>query len=282
MDMSLVQDMSQLCNFRYTKQRNYVANHIIVIKYIPIALAVLVVNIILRVKPVEHEIVRLESPASSPESLTTSTFLFTINGICVEPKKMSTILATTYTEFGLAINLHDLRHALEAFSHKLSQGGETGWNPFYAWMANHGPGTSGHYGRDQNSFVGIPANVSEANMVACNYWNSFILHSPSSTVAETQILLMRQLQELKLLDEDIVNGMDLVQTKTIRQAVRIIQPPYSNLTNLGKICSNRIIVHNISHNSWICHKLTTTNHNDQQKWWKRAWYHYKRCQACKT
>lgn len=227
--MSLLQDMSQLCNIRYTKQRNYVANHIIVIKYIPIALAVLLVNIILRVKPVEHEIVRLESATSSPESLTTSTFLFTMNGICVEPKKMSKLMANTYSEFGLAINFHDLRHALEAFAHKLSQGGETGWNPIYAWMANHGPGTSAHYGRDQNSFVGIPANISEANMVACNYWNSYILHSPSSTVEETQIHLMRQLQELQLLDkEDIVSGMDLLQTKIIHQAVRMKQPQYSN------------------------------------------------------
>lgn len=214
--------MSQLRDFRYSKQRNYVANHIIVVKYIPITLAVLLVNIILRVKPVEHEIVRLESPASSPESLTASTYLYTTKGVCVEPKQMSKILATTYAEHGLQIKLHDLRHALEAFSHKLSQGGETGWNPIFAWMANHGSGTSGHYGRDQNSFVGVPANISEANMVACNYWNSKILHSPSSTAEETTIQLMRQLQELQLLDkEDIVHEMEPLKTTTLNQAVRI-------------------------------------------------------------
>jgi hypothetical protein len=215
-------DMSQHRVIRYSKQRNYVDKNIIVIKYLPIALAVLLVNIILRVKPVEHEIVRLESPASSPESLSTSSFLFTISGVCVDPKKMSKILANTFTEHGLGINFHDLRHALEAFSHKLSQGGETGWNPIYAWMANHGSGTSAHYGRDQNSFVGVPTNISEANMMACNYWNSYILHSPSSTDEETRIQLMRQLQELNIMDkEDILSDIEPVQMKTVNQAVRI-------------------------------------------------------------
>jgi hypothetical protein len=202
-------NMSRICHF--------------FIKYLPIALAVLIVNIILRVKPVEREIVRLEFQASSPEaseSILTSTYLYTMAGVCVEPSKMSKLLAATFTEHGLEILLHELRHALEAFSHKLSQGGGTGWNPIYAFLANHGQGTSGHYGRDQNSFVGVPANISEANMVACNYWNAHILHSPSSTAEETRCQLMRQLQDLMLLDEDMIDGMDTLHTTPIEQVVR--------------------------------------------------------------
>jgi hypothetical protein len=197
-------------------------------------LAVLLVNIILRVKPVEHEIVRVESPASSSASQTASSFLCTNAGVCVEPKKMSKIMATTFSEHSFDIHLHDLRHALEAFSHKLSQAGGTGWNPVYALLANHAPGTSSHYGRDQNSFVGIPSNISEANRVACNYWNAIILHSPSSTDEETKSQLMRQLQDLKLLnEEDMIKDMVTVHTATINEAVRFTTP--SNVHSLNKM-----------------------------------------------
>ena len=123
MDMSLVKICHITHFFSYSKQRNCVSTNIIVIKYLPIALAVLLVNIILRVKPVEQEISRSESQASSPEaseSISTSTYLYTIAGVCVEPSKMSKLLAATFTEHGFEIQLHDLRHALEAFSHKLS------------------------------------------------------------------------------------------------------------------------------------------------------------------
>jgi hypothetical protein len=89
---------------------------------------------------------------------------------------------------------------LEAFSHKFSQNNGTNWNPVYALMANHSPGTSSGYGRDGNSFFGIPANISEANSIACNAWNLKILDSPSCETIETRIVLMKQLQLLDLLD----------------------------------------------------------------------------------
>lgn len=222
--------MIKICHItlfcRYSKQRNCAGSTtIIVVKYLPIALAVLLVNIILRVKPVEHEIVRMESPASSSESQSTSSFLVTNAGVCIDPKRMSKILATSFSEHGFDIHLHELRHALEAFSHKLSQAGGTGWNPIFAFLANHAPGTSAHYGRDQNSFVGVPANISEANMNACNCWNAIILHSPSSTAENTKSQLMCQLQELNLLDkEDMMNDMVPIHTGPNNQEVRFTTP----------------------------------------------------------
>ncbi len=185
---------------RYSKQRGYVSSSHVAVKFLPISLAILVVNVILRVKPVEEEFLRLDSITLNESS----NYLCTIKGIPVDPTKMSKILANTLEEHGLGINLHDLRHALEAFSHKFSQSNGTNWNPVYALMANHSPGTSSGYGRDGNSFFGIPANISEANSNACNAWNLKILDSPSSETIETRTQLMNQLQLLDLLDAECI------------------------------------------------------------------------------
>lgn len=167
-------------------------------KYLPIPFAVLIANLILIVKPIEECFVRVEETAKSEE---TSQFLFTVHGAPVEPLKMAGIIASTFREHGLIIDLHELRHGLEAFGHKLSNGRGTGWNPMYAFMANHGLPTSAMYGRDQNCFVGIPADVSEDNCMACEIWNNVILQSPSKLNKNTQMVLFEQLQKLGLLDD---------------------------------------------------------------------------------
>ena len=90
--------------------------------------------------------------------------------------------------------------AMISDSSKVSR--HTGWNPMFAFMANHGLPTSAMYGRDQNCFVGIPADVSEDNCMACEIWNNVILQSPSKLNKNTQMVLFEQLQKLGLLDDD--------------------------------------------------------------------------------
>ena len=132
-------------------------------------------TIILKVKRIEAEFALTEY---GTEVMSTSSVLFTANGSPVDPETMASILSQTFDEFGLPINLQDLRHALEAFAHKFSPEGSNS-SSIYAELANHNPGTSYRYGRDQDCFAGIPADISMANSSACNNWNSFILDSPS-------------------------------------------------------------------------------------------------------
>ena len=131
--------------------------------------------------------------------LQTSSVLYTIKGKTVEPLKMASILADTLSEFGFPIHISELRHALEAFSHKFYNH-NSGYDQVLARMANHAPSTSGRYGRDQNSFVGIPADISESNFIACNDWNTIILHSPSRLSKETESQVYKQLEELQLMN----------------------------------------------------------------------------------
>ena len=76
--------------FRYKKQRGYADSNTIVVKFLPIPFAVIMANIILRVKPVEAEFARLEF---NTDLLTTKSFLYTIYGVPVDPLKMASILA---------------------------------------------------------------------------------------------------------------------------------------------------------------------------------------------
>ncbi len=182
-------------------------------KYLPIPFAVLIANLILIVKPIEEVFVRVEDKAVSDE---TSQFMFTVQGAPVDPLKMAGIIAKTFREHGLGIELHELRHGLEAFGHKLSNSRGTGWNPMFAFMANHGLPTSAMYGRDQNCFVGIPADVSEDNRMACEMWNNVILQSPSRLNPKNQHLLFEQLQKLGLLDDDDMITLAEIQLQVAR------------------------------------------------------------------
>lgn len=84
----------------------------IVVKYLPIPLAVMVANIVLRVKPIEEIFAKQEYGA---DPLTNRSFLVTKHGSPVEPLGMAALLATSLEANGLDINLSGLRHALEAF-----------------------------------------------------------------------------------------------------------------------------------------------------------------------
>jgi|LauGreDrversion4_2_1035121.scaffolds.fasta_scaffold16201_3 hypothetical protein len=184
-----------LNHIRYKKQRAYTKSHEIIVKFLPIPLAVMVANIVLRVKPVEAEFAQMECNA---DAMITRSTMYTVNGVPIEPLKMASILSDTFEEFGLNINIADLRHVLEAFSHRFPEP-DTAWNAMYAVQANHSIGTSARYGRDENCFVGIPADICQANCDACNNWNTVVLHSPSilSTASHTKIY--QQLQELDLI-----------------------------------------------------------------------------------
>ena len=165
------------------------------IKYLPIPFAVIMATIILKVKRIEAEFALTEY---GTEVMSTSSVLFTANGSPVDPETMASILSQTFDEFGLPINLQDLRHALEAFAHKFSPEGSNS-SSIYAELANHNPGTSYRYGRDQDCFAGIPADISMANSSACNDWNSFILDSPSLMSSASRPKILQQLQNLQLM-----------------------------------------------------------------------------------
>lgn len=187
------------------------------IKYLPIPFAVIMATIILKVKRIEAEFALTEY---GTEVMSTSSVLFTANGSPVDPETMASILSQTFDEFGLPINLQDLRHALEAFAHKFSPEGSNS-SSIYAELANHNPGTSYRYGRDQDCFAGIPADISMANSSACNNWNSFILDSPSLMSSASRPKILQQLQNLQLMhpsdttayaeeDRSLLNGDDFL------------------------------------------------------------------------
>jgi hypothetical protein len=143
---------------RYRKQRKYTSDNSVVVKYLPRELALIFATVILHVKPVESEFCQSVYQTCPKQTMS---FVYTINGIPVEPESMSTILSKTLTDFGLQICLSELRHALDAFAHKM--GKSKSWDPILATTANHSVETSARYGRDQNSIAGIPANISEEN-----------------------------------------------------------------------------------------------------------------------
>jgi hypothetical protein len=192
----------------YMKQRGYTETnsiHCINVKYLPVPFAVILANVILRVKPVEARFAMMESGANCLEC---SSYLVTDNGVPIQPLQMAAILSKCMKEAGMDIKLADLRHALEAFSHKFSRNG-TGWIESFARGANHTLGTSARYGRDQNSFVGVPADVCEDNCNACNMWNVKVLHSPSVVNVEYLQELYQQMNSLDLLSANDLSFLDL-------------------------------------------------------------------------
>jgi hypothetical protein len=152
-------------------------------------------TIVLRIKPVEAEFARMECGTDVVE---TSGVLYTLNGIAVDPTKMAKLLSDTFEQFGFSITIAPLRHGLEAFAHKFHQRG-TGWSGGLVEQANHGMGTSARYGRDDQSFVGIPMDISEDNYWACNDWNTVVIESPSIMSDESRSTVLKQLEELDLL-----------------------------------------------------------------------------------
>ena len=172
----------------------------IVVKFLPIPFAIIIATIILRVKPVEADFSKLETKVASVETLS---YLLTEYGDPVDPTKMAETLSRTWQEVGLEVKLGDLRHALEAFAHKLQ--------PFVprpntqqevlVTLANHSTHSSSGYGRDQNSFGGVPADISEQNSAACNVWNQRILQSPSVITHDGLAMLHQQLEAFGMLSD---------------------------------------------------------------------------------
>jgi hypothetical protein len=115
----------------------------------------------LKVKPVEAQFTK-NLYNSCREN--TRAYLLTVNGSPVKPEEGCTILADTFGEYSFDIGIADLRHALDAFAHKLGKA-DAGWDPILATLGNHSFQTSAAYGRDQNAFPGIPACISEANAI---------------------------------------------------------------------------------------------------------------------
>jgi hypothetical protein len=164
-------------------------------------------NIVIRVKSIEAEFARIECRTDRSE---TCGVLYTLNGIAVDPTTMAQQLSDTFGEFGFKISIAPLRHALDAFAHKFYQRG-TGWSGGLVEQANHSMGTSARYGRDDESFVGIPMDISEDNYFACNDWNTVILGSPSILTDDSRSTLFKQLEELDLLGPQSLSSSQLSQ-----------------------------------------------------------------------
>jgi hypothetical protein len=136
-----------------------VSDNTVVIKYLPIPLALIVAALVIHVKPVEAEFCSDIYRTRRSETLS---YLFTIHGTPVDPTTMTTILSSTFEEFGLHILVSDMRHALDAFAHKLAKASP--WeHPSLLMTANHSVETSAAYGRGQDCISGIPASISESN-----------------------------------------------------------------------------------------------------------------------
>jgi hypothetical protein len=134
----------------------------VLVKFLPLEFAPMLATIILMVKPVEAAFAAALYKTDAEETIA---FMFTQNGARVEPIKMSGILGDTFRAFGLQTNMAELRHALDAFAHKLSKSCKPVWDPVLVQLANHGGRTSAGYGRDQFCFGGVPADISESNAI---------------------------------------------------------------------------------------------------------------------
>ncbi len=183
---------------RYTKQRKYNLNTDLVVKFIPRSLAIVLASVILFIKPVEAEFAR-NIYGTNP--LQTQEFLYTVQGAPVEAETMNSIMSETFAEYGMQIHMSDLRHALEAFAHKIGKG-PAQYDPFLTRTANHNIGTSATYGRDENSIIGIPADMTEANaeryaapaagiciyaynlVFSCDRWNNIVLKRSCKKLGE--------------------------------------------------------------------------------------------------
>ena len=144
---------------RYMKQRKYTSGIGVLVKFLPFEFAVVLANIILMVKPVEAEFASLLHQ-TCPEQ--TKAFLFTEYGSPVNPDTMSAKLSASFKEYGLDINMADLRHAMDAFAHKLGRPCAV-WDPILVSLANHQPSTSARYGRDEHNVIDVPADICEEN-----------------------------------------------------------------------------------------------------------------------
>lgn len=153
-----------MCNgaCRYCKQRKLVHDVSVMVKFLPTEFAPLLATIIMMVKPVEAAFAAALYRTDPQETVA---FMFTHNGARVDPLKMSGIMGETFRAYGLGTNMAELRHALDAFAHKLSKPGTALWDPFLVQLGNHSAKTSARYGRDQFCFGGIPADISESNAV---------------------------------------------------------------------------------------------------------------------
>ena len=172
----------------------------IVVKFLPIPFAIIIATIILRVKPVEADFAKVETQVASLDTLS---YLFTEYGDPVDPTKMAETLSRTWQEVGLEVKLGDLRHALEAFAHKLQPyvPRPSMQQEVLVTLANHNTHSSSGYGRDQNSFGGVPADISEQNSASCNVWNMRILQSPSVITYDGLDMLQQQLQAFGMLSD---------------------------------------------------------------------------------
>jgi hypothetical protein len=172
----------------------------IVVKFLPIPFAILIATIILRVKPVEADFSKMETKVAEIDTLS---YLLTEYGDPVDPTKMANTLSRAWRTVGMEVQLGELRHGLEAFAHKLQPyvPQPSKQQEVLVTLANHSTHASSGYGRDQNSFGGVPADISEHNSAACSVWNMRILQSPSVIAHDGLELLQRQLQAFGMLSD---------------------------------------------------------------------------------
>ena len=187
----------------YCKQRKMSYKQpTLVVKFLPQVLAVALARYIIFVKELEARVVA-HVMKSAEYGQTTRTYFCTTFGQVHDPEKFSSLLSGKFGQQGLDLNLHDLRHVLEAFARKIPKTSTT--PSTLLRTANHSVLSSSSYGRSNEHADFVDADISEEDQTMCEIWNFKVLNQahtvkvkePSLQPSPTTMARKKQ----KLIDE---------------------------------------------------------------------------------
>jgi hypothetical protein len=164
----------------YCKQRKMSYKQpTIVVKFLPQGLSIALARYIIFVKELEARVVT-HVMKSSEYGETTRTFFCTTFGQTHDPENFSTLLSGKFGQQGLNLNLHDLRHVLEAFARKIPKTSTT--PSTLLRTANHSVSSSSSYGRSNEHADFVDADICEEDQTMCDIWNYKVLKQAHTAV----------------------------------------------------------------------------------------------------
>ena len=157
----------------YCKQRKMSFKEpTLVVKFLTPELGVSIARYVIFVKELEARVVQ-HLLKSDVDAETTRTFFCTAFGKTWDPEKFPSLMSEHFVKHGLNLNLHDIRHVLEAFARKLPKSLSTASTLLRT--ANHSSSSSSSYGRSDEHAEFIDADICEEDQGMCDLWNSKIL-----------------------------------------------------------------------------------------------------------
>ena len=157
----------------YCKQRKMTYKQPnIVVKHLPTGLGVEIARYIIFVKELEAKVVT-HVTKSAVHGETTRTFFCTTFSQTHDPEKFPSLLSGKFKGQGLDLNLHDLRHVLEAFARKIPKTLTTASTLLRT--ANHSVLSSSSYGRSDEHADFVDADICEEDQSMCELWNFKVL-----------------------------------------------------------------------------------------------------------